>query len=207
MEGAIEWIKTHILQIQSQAPQPQRPEPKTAESYVSSLLARFSMPAPLPSATAASSHPASDFYTLLSSAASTIGLSPSPPSANTQDQIASLLSSGALVPPHLKTTTERANFVSAQREKLGVLLGALDKEARQLEVQRDVEKRVDTRPGGLTKTRSEPDFERVEKEEAVKEARGVEKAGGGWLGWLGGGSKDTEGEGQTAEGRSSGAEI
>ncbi|KAI4151026.1 MAG: hypothetical protein LQ340_003738 [Diploschistes diacapsis] len=221
---AVEWVKANVLHVPSQAEQQRqpRPQPRSAESYVSGLMARFSTPAPAPSA-AANTSPAGDLYTLLSTAASTLGINPSmTPSAAARDaQIDSLAHSGALVPPHLKSVSERVEFVGAQREKLLVLLGALDREAGELEMQKDVERRMEQGPGGLTKSRSEGDFERVERDEAgngnaeePREAPGVgghQRGGsgsGGWFGWLGGGSgKDHQEEREErVEGRSSGIE-
>ena len=145
-----------------------------------------------------------------------------PSSASSRDaHIDSLLNTGALIPPHLNSLGERVDFVASQREKLRVLLGALDKEAGELDIQRDVEGR--TAAGGvLPKSRSEPDFERVEKDEAnngggegVREVSGVDKGSGGWLGWLGSGgtgggstkSADKESGEIKSEGKSSGIET
>ena len=216
-------MKENILRIPGDASArgyEQRPQARTAESYVSGLMARFSSPQPVPSAGQGTS-PAGDIYTLLSTAATTLGLHPSTTSspAARDAQIDSLAHSGALIPPHLKSVGERVEFVAAQREKLRVLLGALDREAGELEMQRDVEMRVGNpvKGGGgkgLMSRKSEGDFERVERDEAGgKEAPGVGAAGGGgWFGgWMGGGgaAKATkEGkEQERAEARSSGVET
>ena len=90
-----------------------------------------------------------------------------------------------------------------------------------MDIQRDVEGRT-AAGGGLPKSRSEPDFERVEKDEAsngggegVREAVGVDKGSGGWLGWLGSGgggggsTKPTDKESGEVkpQGKSSGVET
>ena len=217
---AVEWVKRNILHLQSgTSPQEQRPAPRSAESYVSGLLARFSSPRPGAPSGASTTSPAGDIYTLLSTAASTLGLNPSTASspAARDAQIDSLAHSGALIPPNLKTLAERVDFVSAQREKLRVLLGALDKEAGELEIQKDVEKRVGKGPGGLVSRKSEGEFERVEKDEAESEqgskvASGVGAGMGsptsGWFGWMGGAKSPGEGmKDDKAEGRSSGVET
>ena len=227
---AVEWVRTNVLRMQSSEPMSlhHRPPPRTAESYVSNLLTRFTAPYSSAAGAGATSPPAGDFYNLLSSAAATLGINPtsgsSSSTATARDaQIDSLARSGALVPPHLKSVGERADFVALQREKLRVLLGALDKEAGELEMQRDVERRVSGGPGGLSKSRSEGDFERVERDEASnggeeggKEVSGVSKGegsgSGGWFGWIGGGGGGTApvgkmGKDEGAEGRSSGVET
>jgi hypothetical protein len=110
-----------------------------------------------------------------------------------------------LIPPTMQGE-DRISFIAAQRERLSILLSALDKEASQLKAQ-DAQstsaKRVpsmffdgsgnnqeDQRPAsamsGLSKSRSEGDFERIEREESVED--GIRplinrESSGSWLPW------------------------
>lgn len=120
---------------------------------------------------------------------------------------------------------ERISFISAQREKLGVLLSALDREETQLRAEEST-----TRGGGgdstplggapLTKSRSEADFEKLEAESGeegdmdeagVRRRAPVTPGGGSWVpwGWVGsGGSGGSGGAGAGPEGgKSSGFET
>ena len=198
----IELIKRNVFGIQSSEP------PRSysgAESYATNLLARFN----LPSARDGLAAPAGDFYGLLSTAIGTLGRTGTS-NASRDSQIDELSSSGKLIPPHLTTAADKVRFVSQQREKLRVLLGALDKEAVELEIQKDVERRANqTSSAGLTKSKSEASFERIDKDEAADGASKVVKEAQGWIGWaLGSGSsKDNKGgrrETDESEGRSSG---
>ncbi|KAE8453656.1 hypothetical protein EG329_009167 [Mollisiaceae sp. DMI_Dod_QoI] len=126
LKQAIELIKTHILGLPPKEPTP--PPTPTPYSYTQSLIARFNIPSarpafpanPIPGATST----ASDFYSLLASAV-TAATTTSPNSrATAQD----LSNSGTLIPPSVRGD-ERLSFISAQRERLSILLTALDKEA------------------------------------------------------------------------------
>lgn len=97
--------------------------------------------------------------------------------------------SGTLIPQGLTSTSEKISFLATQRERLSLLLTALDKEASGLEneafIQQDVEMRLRTEPSqhqhdgqeGLKKSKSEAEFETVESEE-WSGARLASSAGG-----------------------------
>jgi receptor expression-enhancing protein 1/2/3/4 len=177
-----------------------------ADNYAQSLLARFSIPIPgFPTPTATTPTPpvaqTNDLSALLNSFTSTLGLSslhPTIPSAvsnpaTRESQISALAANATLIPPSLNSLAERVDFVSQQRERLRVLLGALDREASELAIQRDVDKRVSHGPGGLSKSRSEVSLEVVEHEDNEDEEddddveqKGIAKKGGWMSGWWGG---------------------
>lgn len=106
--------------------------------------------------------------------------------------------SGTLIPQGLTSTAEKMSFLDTQRERLSLLLTALDKEAHGLEkedfIQQDVEMRLRTplqhqyRQEELKKSKSEAEFENVESEE-WSGARLASGAGGlgKWVPWGWGG--------------------
>lgn len=126
-----------------------------------------------------------------------------------------------LIPPSV-TGEERLSFISAQRERLAILLSALDKEANTLQGQsvkpstpRQVpsmffdgssgskeEERPISSMGGLSTRKSEADFEKIEAESGAEEAetvrRQVKRSSGSasWMPWSWGaktdGATDTE---------------
>ena len=140
--------------------------------------------------------------------------------ASRDAQIEELGRSGTLIPAHIKGASDRARFVGQQREKLRVLLGALDQEAGELEIQRDVEKRMGGLGGEpLVKSKSEVSFERIDKEEVGDGSKerdrssGAGAGAGGWLGWAfgsgegtGKGKEEPGVEGNLAYGTSSGVD-
>ena len=103
-------------------------------------------------------------------------------------QVESMSRSGALIPEGMTSRAEKMTFLSTQRERLKVLLTALDKEASDLSndemIEGDVERRMGEAKGleatseGMPKSRSGTPFERIEKDEAEGKA-----AGGSWMPW------------------------
>lgn len=112
--------------------------------------------------------------------------------------------SRTLIPQGLTSTSEKISFLATQRERLSLLLTALDKEASGLEkedfIQQDVEMRLRTplqqyqhgQQEELKKSKSEAEFETVESEE-WSGARLASGAGylGKWLPWGRGGQVST----------------
>lgn len=95
----------------------------------------------------------------------------------------------APIPPDVRGSADRMTFIAAQRERLAIVLSALDREAQQL--QRDA-------GAGLTKSRSETDFEKVEAESGAEDEGGRVRhrhasgaAGGPWMPWAWGGGQAT----------------
>lgn len=89
-----------------------------------------------------------------------------------------MTSSGTLVPPHVQDA-DRASFLATQRDRLRTLLSALEREAAQLEDEEDVLAKTSplSRPlssaSGLSKSRSEADFEKIDAESGTEEDKPV----------------------------------
>lgn len=166
---ALEWIKVNVLGMPAKSP---TPPPSRQGSYAQQLLSRFN----LPSARDGLAAPAGDFYSLLASAlqmATTSGVS-------REAQVEDLSASGTLIPPEIKSNDERMMYVSQQRERLRVLLQAFDREAFFLAGSEDARGTLN-----LSKSRSEPDFEKLSSDEL--EGKSSSNAGkpaqGGWMPW------------------------
>lgn len=184
-----------------------------AGGYTQALLARFSVPSARWAGTSAGG--AGDVYSFFASA------------------VAGAVSGGSgndtasgLIPSDLQGP-ERATFIEAQRARLASVLAALDSEAKGLEREDTIRGSRDKsssgeegeRPtsrlsswSGMSKSRSEVDFEKIDAESGGEEEDGVRKrkgAGGGGGGWLpfrwGVGPAEGEGKGQ-GQGESSGVE-
>lgn len=150
--------------------------------YAQNLLSRFN----LPSARQGLAAPAGDFYGLLSAAMGQVGPASG---ASREAQVDSMSQSGVLIPEGMTSRAEKMTFLSTQRERLRVLLTALDKEASDLSNDEMIEEGVDRRMGeargmegsqeGLAKSRSGTPFERIEKDEA----EGKATSGGSWMPW------------------------
>ncbi|SPO07555.1 related to receptor expression-enhancing protein 4 [Cephalotrichum gorgonifer] len=206
------------------------------QSYTQSLLARFSVPSARWAGAGAGAAAASgaDVYSFLASAVATAVSG----SGAAQDPAAPPPSAESLIPRDLRGA-ERASFVAAQRARLSAVLGALDTEARALEREDTIRaspaggsstpRSADggERPpsglsswSGLSKSRSEVDFEKIDAESGAEEEtvrrRNVGSGGGGgsWMPFKWGsgagdttapGSAEKENEGE-GEGQSSGVD-
>jgi receptor expression-enhancing protein 1/2/3/4 len=198
-------------------------------------MARFRLPNARPSfPTGTGASTATDFYSLLAaavgSATSAIG-----------SQAPSDSDSGTLIPPNIQGAENRISFISAQRERLAVLMSALDTEAMKLKANdpaspnrssRDLtsmffdgtavdakgvsenlttaieeQKRPGSAMSGLSKSRSEGDFEKIEHDFVDEGDRpaGKRTVSGGWMPWAW--SKTSEKEGTAAAGKSSGVDL
>lgn len=210
------WFQKHLL---GKEPSPAPASYAGSESYVSNLLARFN----LPSARDGLAAPASDFYGLLSAAAATIGrgvgnggggggAADHAGAAARDAQIEHLSRSGTLIPAHLTDAREQASFLTMQREKLRILLGALDKQATELEAGGAAHGPSSPASPGpsadpLHRTKSETGFERIDRDLASPSAA-KDSSSGGWLGWaLGGQKSDKDKDKDRAEGTSSGVDA
>ncbi|KAL7951548.1 TB2/DP1, HVA22 family domain-containing protein [Trichoderma barbatum] len=197
---AIDYLRVNVLGLPPSEPEPPTPPPSTYQSYTQSLLARFSIPAA--SGPAAPSNVGSDLFGLLASAvaAATGG------SGARND--AGGFSSSSVVPSHIQDSSERMTFIASQRDHLNVLLTALDREAAQLQRNNgqtqsrsrsrhlDSDEEVTQRPpsglsgwSGLSKSRSETDFEKIDAESGAEDEANLRRrhAGGGdggsWMPW------------------------
>ncbi|KXH39646.1 HVA22 family TB2/DP1 protein [Colletotrichum simmondsii] len=194
LKRAIELIKTNVLGLPPGDPEP-APQPSAAaapaghppQSYTQSLLARFSVPAARWAPTAAAGHTGADFYNLLAGAYS---------AATGGGQHQDLSKSGSIIPPNLQGG-ERTSFIAAQRERLAFLLKALEREEAatsssghpetfsrslgSMQLDGNEEEEVTQRPpsahSGLSKSRSETDFEKIDAESGAEDLGGDDEDG------------------------------
>lgn len=127
-----------------------------------------------------------------------------------------LTASGTLVPPEIRGDAAKMTFLAAQRERLSLVLSALDREAAALRSavgaaggSSSSADESNNRPAtsasgksGLSKSRSEADFEKIEAESDAEEnpAQDSESArptpaasGGSWMPWGWGASSSAAG--------------
>ena len=218
LKQAIELIKQHLLGLPPKEPTP--PPTPSNLSYTQSLIARFNLPSARPAfpdinVTGAT---AADFYSLLASAVGA-ATSSNPSTIPSNQATRDLSNSGTLIPPTVQGD-ERLTFIAAQRERLSILLSALDKEANTLQsktikpsVPRNVpsmffdgstssEEEAAERPksamSGLSTRKSEVDFEKIDAESGTEEVengrrqtKSAQTGSGGWLPWSWGAKAET----------------
>lgn len=215
LKQALELIKQHVLGLPPKEATP--PPTPPSYSYAQSLFARFNLPSARPAPSTGTGSTANDFYSLLASAvtAATSASVNATASRSASSQPMDLSNSGTLIPPTV-SGADRMTFISAQRERLSILLSALDKEASNLasdqapmrslsEVSLDhsideYEERPKSAMSGLSKSRSEADFEKIDAESGTEEVemgkrQTVKRSqSGGWMPWSwGSGAKVDEG--------------
>lgn len=228
----IELLKQNVLGIPPKETPP--PSPPSAYSYTQNLMARFNLPAVRPTnpvVTGGSASTANDFYSLLASA-----VTAATGAGSNMNQARDLSNSGTLIPPSVHGE-ERLSFITAQRERLSILLSALDKEASNLQGQQNIPK-IHTRVpsnlfdgssgsdndvsvvSGLSTRKSEVDFENIEAESGAEENENGDRpplkrgqsASGSWMPWSWGAKApeevDTTMEGTSTDvGKSSGVDA
>ncbi len=222
VKNVIEWVRLHVLgqvlgkadgvyaaqaRQQQQQQQQQRgqlglgQQAERAQGYTQSLLSRFNLPAPVAAAGS------SESYSVLASALQGVmagvsivggggggGGGGAGGSAGTsrEAQVESLSSSGMLVPPELDTD-ERLSFIAAQKERLGILMRALDREAEAGQPQSGSagkegagKEDAGKEDAGMRKSKSEMEFDTIDRDEAggkvVRAGQGA-SAGGSWMPW------------------------
>ncbi len=160
---------------------PQTP-PNQGGNYAQSLLSRFN----LPSAREGLAAPAGDFYGLLTAALGTANASSG--TSSREVQVEDLSRSGTLIPSGMTSASEKITFLSTQRDRLRVLLSALDKEADTLgpeaTIERDIDKRMagEQLGDGLRKSRSEAEFEEIGQDDLTGEK--AKPQASGWMPWI-----------------------
>lgn len=245
LKQAIELLRTQVLGM---APSPEAaqaesnniPASDRPRSYTQTLLDRFQLPAArwLPAGTNAAV--GADFYNFLANAvtaatgaaagtgtdnkeSSNMGGSSGAAAAAAPGGVGAfpagdLTASGTLVPPSIRDNADKMTFLAAQRERLNMVLSALDREAAQLRssgvtspsaVAQDdildgltIPSSSNDRPttsasakSGLSKSRSEADFEKIDAESGAEDdietARPEPTRSGSWIPWgWGGAAKD-----------------
>lgn len=161
------------------APRPATPPSSGPAAYAQALLSRFNIPAPAASggaaAGAAGGGAQSDWFSTISSAVASVTSS----GKNHEARAEELSASGTLFPREMSamSRTEKAEFISNQRDLLDVLHAALVKEQGSLGEEGDDDLAYGGAP--LKKKRSENSFDHIDHEDA--------SGGGGWAsGWFGG---------------------
>lgn len=237
LKQAIELLRTQVLGM---APSPEAaqteanniPASQRPRSYTQALLDRFQLPAARWMPAGSNAAAGSDFYNFLSSAviaATGAGANNNNnkenvagPSARSASGAAAgsgvgafptgdnMSASGTLVPPSIRDNADKMSFLAAQRERLNMVLSALDREAAQLQsgvtspsvqdynldgVTTPIERPATAASGksGLSKSRSEADFEKIEAESGCEEdeaetARPAPARSGSWIPWGWGGA-------------------
>ncbi|KAI1078769.1 TB2/DP1, HVA22 family-domain-containing protein [Whalleya microplaca] len=204
LKRAIEVLRTKVMGLppNDEAREADTPATAAPQGYTQALLARFSVPAARWAANSAGSA-GNDFYNILAgavSAATTSGggtASSSSAARNNNNNNADTASSTAtLIPENIGGAQDKISFIAAQRERLAFMMGALDKEAQQLERTEEERRaaeqaRKDLRPVSmsldgqdgsgsgssrppsghsiLSKSRSEVDFEKIDAESGTEE--------------------------------------
>jgi len=179
LRQGIDWVRVNIL---GQEPQPTPPPQNVSyTTYAQQLLARFygqppSGNAAIPttggvqgSAAESLGHAVSS---LLQSLGTTGGTSRSSPSAQ------NLADSTSIIPPQFnQTPTDRLNYVRQTQESLRVLLQVFAHEEGELERGED--------NVGLSKSRSETEFDKIERDEVGSERETVRRttSSGSWMPW------------------------
>ncbi|KAL8723742.1 MAG: hypothetical protein Q9225_000037 [Loekoesia sp. 1 TL-2023] len=177
LKRAIDFVKQNVLGMQAQ----HAPPPSKGETYAQSLLSRFN----LPSARQGLAAPAGDFYGLLSAAIGQIGAS----GGSRDTQVEEMSRSGTLIPKDITDNAEKMTFLATQRERLRLLLSALDKEASDLSNEETIQKDVERRLGeelhneSLKKSRSEADFDTIDDKEELGSENVGKAAAGSWMPW------------------------
>ncbi|AEO59122.1 hypothetical protein MYCTH_2307115 [Thermothelomyces thermophilus ATCC 42464] len=264
LSRAIELLKTNVLGMPPSAEPAAAaaPEPQTPQSYTQSLLARFTLPSTRWNTRqgAAASGQAqatggggltTDFFNLLSSAVSAAASATSSSSSSKSPAGASSTSTStsSIIPESIRAAGAAASvsFIQAQRERLRIVLSALDREeaaAHQQAQQQQQQQQQAQGPeqlsaaavggggaggngdkrksvselsvgSGLSKSRSEPDFEKLDAPSGGEEDEGSAPAGvrrraggapetpaggrsgGGWMSW-GWGTGGGEGGGRSS---------
>ncbi|KAI1118198.1 TB2/DP1, HVA22 family-domain-containing protein [Nemania sp. NC0429] len=180
LRQAIELIRTRVFNLPPSEDTSAAAAPAAAapQGYTQALLARFRVPAAqwVGNNAGAAGH---DFYNLLAGAvnAAAGGLS-------TTTAKSDVATPGTLIPENIGGAQEKITFIAAQRERLAFMLGALDREAAELQHNEENRKAAEqsrkpasmsldgqepSRPpsgysvgSALSKSRSEVDFEKID---------------------------------------------
>lgn len=182
LNQGIELVRTKALGLPPSEPSP--PQTPSTFSYAQSLISRFAIPsarAGFPSyAAPGAAGTGTDFYSLLASAVSAA----TPGSSHDRD----LAYGGGLIPSTVRGD-ERITFIEAQRERLRILLSALDREETAIQHgdPRTSSERSRSGVSGLSKSRSETDFEKIDAESGeegeVHRRHDHRDSSGSWMPW------------------------
>jgi receptor expression-enhancing protein 1/2/3/4 len=154
LQQGIEWVKVNVMGF---APQKPAPPPSAGQSYAQNFMSRFNMPA---------ARGSDNLYGLVNQA---LGGATALYAAGNKDAAAAELNRNArIIPENIRNNDDRLSYVSSQRERLQTLLRAFDQEADNVRAQREAGGRYND-GGGLSKSRSEAEFDRIERDEVGQE--------------------------------------
>jgi len=148
-------VKVNVLGF---APQQPAPAPAAGQSYAQSLMSRFNMPAARAGG--------DNLYSLVNQALS--GAS-ALYTGNKDAQAAELARNANIIPDSISNNDDRLDYVTSQRERLMTLLQAFDREADNVRAARESGTRYYDGSSGLSKSRSEAEFDRIEVDEVGAE--------------------------------------
>ncbi|THC99688.1 hypothetical protein EYZ11_000849 [Aspergillus tanneri] len=190
---AIELVREKVLGLPPQRPATPPPAPSGPASYAQSLLSRFNIPAV---AGASAPAPNNDWFSAISSAVASVASAGQSPEKRAEE----LSARGSLLPRELASMSrsEKAKFISNQRDMLDVLRSALANEEQNLGNEDDGL----AYGSSLRKNRSDNSFDHIEHEDIRDRspARPGRTPSGNWAsGWFG--------HGEQGQGGSSGVEA
>ncbi|CAJ2505501.1 Uu.00g128950.m01.CDS01 [Anthostomella pinea] len=197
----IEYVRTQVFNMQpSQTRDDETRASAAPQGYTQALLARFSVPAARWAASSNAVGGGHDFYNMLAGAVSAAATAGGGGAGSVTTSSNNMAASGTLIPENIGSATEKMSFITAQKERLAFLMGTLDQEAQQLEKDeadrkiveqaqkelRPVDMNLDgqesgsrSRPtsghsaqSGLSKSRSEVDFEKIDAESGAEDNAG-----------------------------------
>ncbi|KAF2280275.1 uncharacterized protein EI97DRAFT_430020 [Westerdykella ornata] len=187
-QQAVEWVKVNVLGF---APSKREPEPRPGQTYAQSFMSRFAMP----TARGGADNLSYLVSQALSGASALYGASGA--GAGAQTAGVERGAGAGLVPESIRNPADRLNYVASQRSRLASLLQEFDREQDNLQRQRDSGASYTPSSsggsGGLSKSRSEAEFDRIEREEVSSGAAPPpypvtppafeRRASGGWMPW------------------------
>jgi hypothetical protein len=197
----IDLIREKVLGLPPQQAATAAPPPATgAAGYAQSLLSRFNLPTTIVNNGTGQST-AGDWYSLVTSAMTAVTST----GQSREAQVEELSASGILHSDkvaHL-SRSDKAKFYSSQRERLEVLVSALEKEESKLGSDDDLAYGAH---GGLRKNTSEHSFDQIDSDDlrGIPGSRSSTHEGGWTSGWFGGQSSASK---RTVSSESSGAEF
>ncbi|KAF2111661.1 TB2/DP1, HVA22 family-domain-containing protein [Lophiotrema nucula] len=172
---AIEWVKVNVLGF---APRRPGTPPTAGQSYAQNFMSRLAIP---------NARGSNDLYSLVTQALSGAGALYA---GNKDAQAAELSRSSTLIPESIRSNDDRLSYVSSQRERLATLLQAFDREQDDLSRRRESGGSRYYEGSGLSKSRSEAEFDRIERDEAERPPYPVtppafdrRTSQGGWMPW------------------------
>ena len=156
---------------------------RSENSYVQTLLGRLSIPTVRDGLSYPTESPG-DFYSFLRTTLGSVDRSGAP-----REEHSRTGSNEKILPQGMTDTVQKLAYLTTQRERLKSLLSTLDQETKSLEtegnIEKDVERRLGgTKTGGLQKSKSEAEFEAIDREEATSPQAGSDNnSGDSWMPW------------------------